>query len=68
MPLEDAAFATIFPAAALTVIHTRAMLRLPSFWQLHSHFGDFSPGACHGLKITAAESNHGMGILTNTLF
>ena len=39
----------------------------PPLWQLQSDFGDFSNGVFHVMKITKAESNPGIGLITNIL-
>lgn len=36
----------------------------PPLWQLHSVMGDFSNEVCYVKKITVAESNPDMGLVT----
>ena len=53
------------PVCILSYILVQCYLQL---WQLHSDFGDFSNEVCHVTKITTAESNPYMGLLTQQTF
>ena len=55
-----------FPTLVHTVVYK--MQCYPPLWHLHSDFGDFSDGVGHVVKITEAESNPDMGLLTQQTF
>ena len=50
-----------FPIHVHSVIHTG---NIHALRQLHSDFGDYSNGVCRVSRITRAESNPDMGLLT----
>ena len=57
-----------FPTPVRTVVGYMKEQRHPSLRQRLSGFGDIGNGVSRGLKISAAESNPDMGLLTQQRF